>query len=146
MAHGQANGVLLDAHIGQLGIAQLAVGGRSRVDHQALHIGHIGQQAEQLQMVNKCKGFLAPALDLKSKDRAAAVGEIALVQRMVGVTGQAGVVHLFHQRMGSQILHHLFGVLGVAVAVTSVPYSTAVPPPVSSTLPMVSSAEAAAMA
>ena len=82
---GQADGVLVDLLLGQLGIGQLAVGGGGRVDDKALHIRHVGQQRENLQVVDEGKGLLAAALDVKGKDGCAAVGEILLVQGMIRV-------------------------------------------------------------
>ena len=76
---GQADRVLLDAHIGQFFIVELAVRGGSGVNDQALHIGNIGQQAEQLEVINKLESFLTAALDLESKDGAAAIGEVSLI-------------------------------------------------------------------
>ena len=42
-ADGQPDGVGLDALIQKFFLAELAVGGCSRMDHQALHICHIGK-------------------------------------------------------------------------------------------------------
>ena len=113
-ADGQPDGVGLDALIQQFFRAQLAVGGGSRMDHQTLYIRHIGKQGEDLQAVDKLMGFLHAALDLKGKDRAAATREILFIQGVVGMVGQAGVIDLFHQRMGSQEFNDLFCVLCVA--------------------------------
>ncbi len=41
----------------------------------------------------------------------AAVGEIALIQRMVGMLRQAGMVYLLHLRVLCQILNDLFRIL-----------------------------------
>ena len=79
-ADGQADGVLVDLLLGQLGIGQLAVGGGGRVDDKALPIRLVGQQRENLQVVDEGKGLLAAALDVKGKDGCAAVGEILLVR------------------------------------------------------------------
>ena len=81
------------------------------MDNKALHVRHVGQQREDLQVVDEGKGFLAAALDVKGKDGCAAVGEILLVQSVIRVIRQRGVVHLFHLRVVSKELHHLFGVL-----------------------------------
>ena len=61
------------------------MGGGGRVDDQALHIGHIGQQGEDLEFVDKPLSLLQAALDLKGKNRGAAVGEILLIQGVVRV-------------------------------------------------------------
>ena len=113
-ADGQTDCIGLDALIQQFFRAQLAVGGGSRMDHQALHICHIGKQREYLQAVDKLVSFLHTTLDLKGKDRAAATREIFFIQGVVGMVGQAGVIDLFHQRMGSQEFNDLFCVLCVA--------------------------------
>ena len=61
------------------------------------------------------KGFLAAALDVKGKDGSAAVGEILLVQGVIGVIRQRGMVDLFDLRMVGKELHDLFGVLHMAL-------------------------------
>lgn len=45
-ADGQTDGILVDLLLGQLLIVQLAVGGGSGVDDQALHVGNVCQQRE----------------------------------------------------------------------------------------------------
>ena len=114
-ADGQADGVLVDLLLGQFGVVQLAVGGGSRVDDQALHVGHVGQQGEDLQVVDELEGFLAAALDIKGKDGGAAVGEILLIQRVVGVIGQGRMVDLLDLGMVGQERDDLLGVLDVAL-------------------------------
>ena len=52
-ADGQADGVLIDLLLGQLLIVQLAVGGGSRMDDQALYVCNVCQQGEDLQVVNE---------------------------------------------------------------------------------------------
>ena len=114
-ADGQADGVLVDLLLGQFGVVQLAVGGGSRVDDQALHVGHVGQQGEDLQVVDELEGFLAAALDIKGKDGGAAVGEILLIQRVVGVVGQGRMVDLLDLGMVGQERDDFLGVLDVAL-------------------------------
>ena len=62
-------GVLVDLLPGQLGVGQLAVGWwKPGVDDKvSLHVRHIGQQREDLQIVDEGKGFLAAASMLKVK-------------------------------------------------------------------------------
>ena len=67
------------------------------MDDQALYIRHIGQQRKELKMVDPFVGFRLTALDLKRKDGSAAVGEILLIKRVVGMVGQRGVVDMLHQ-------------------------------------------------
>lgn len=91
------------------------MGGGGRVDDQALHVGNVGQQREDLQMVDEFKGFLLAALDVEGEDGCTAIGEVLLVQGVVGVVRQAGVVDLLHLGVMGQVLHDLLGVLDVAV-------------------------------
>ena len=83
-ADGQADCVVADAYIGKLRIGELAVGRGGRVDYKALDIGDIGQQREDLQMIDELEGLLLAALDVEGEDRCAAVGEVLLIQ---GVSG-----------------------------------------------------------
>ena len=83
-ADGQADGVLVDLLLGQLLIGQLAVSGGSRMDDQTLDVGHICQQREDLQVVDELECFLTTALDVEGEDGSAAVGEVLLIQGVVG--------------------------------------------------------------
>ena len=114
-ADGQADGVLIDLLLGQLFVVQLAVGGGSRVDDQTLHISNVCQQGEDLQVIDKLECFLAAAFDVEGEDGCAAVGEILLVQGVIRVIGQRGVVDLLHLRMVCQEFDHLLGVLHMAL-------------------------------
>ena len=91
-ADGQADGVLVDAHILQLLGGQLGVGSGGRVDDQALHVSDVGQQREDLRVVDELKGFLLAALDVEGEDGRTAVGEVLLVQGVVGMVRQAGMI------------------------------------------------------
>ena len=100
-ADGQADGVLVDLLLGQLLIGQLAVSGGSRVDDQTLDVGHICQQREDLQVVDELECFLTAALDVEGEDGSAAVGEVLLIQGVVGVIRQRGMVDLLDLGMVS---------------------------------------------
>ena len=52
-ADGQANGRRRDALVGKLGFGQLGVRGGCRVNGQALHVGDVGEQRENLQAVDE---------------------------------------------------------------------------------------------
>ena len=114
-ADGQADGVLIDLLLGQLLIVQLAVGGGGRVDDQTLHVCNVCQQGEDLQVVNELEGFFVATLDVEGEDGCAAVGEILLVQGVIRVIGQRGVVDLFHLGVVCQEFDHLLGVLHMAL-------------------------------
>ena len=106
-SYGSRRDVLLLEFLG----CHLRVGRGVGMNHQALHIGNVGQEREDLQGINKFPGLLLAALDLKGEDAAAAIGEVLLVEGMVRMCRQAGMVHLSHLRMICQELDHLQGIL-----------------------------------
>ena len=61
---GQANGRRGDVLLGQFFRAELGVGGGVGMDDQALDIGHVGEQGEDLQVVDETPGVFLRALDL----------------------------------------------------------------------------------
>ena len=63
-ADGEADGALLDILLRQFLRGQLRMGGGVGVDDQALYIRHVGQQGEELQIVNEGEGFLLATLVL----------------------------------------------------------------------------------
>ena len=83
-------------------IRQLTVRRRRRMNHQALHIRYICQQREQLQIITELLRRLAPTLDLDREDRRAAIGEIALIQRMIRMIRQGRMINLAHLLMSVQ--------------------------------------------
>lgn len=101
--------------LGKLLGRKLGVRGGSRVHDERLDVGHVGEQREHLQVVDELPSSLLAALDLEGEDRGAATGEILLVQLMVGVLGQARVVHLGNMAVTDQELNDLLGVLDMAV-------------------------------
>ena len=64
----QADRVAADAHIGKLRIGELAVGRGGRVDYKAFDIGDIGQQREDLQMIDELEGLLLASLNVEGED------------------------------------------------------------------------------
>ena len=92
----QANGILINILICQLLISQLRMSGSSRMDYQALYICNIGQQGENLQVINKLVSFLLAAFYVKGKDRSAAIREILLIESMVWMLWQRWMIYLFY--------------------------------------------------
>ena len=86
----QADGVRSDALIEQLLLGKLRVRGRRRMNDERFHIRDIRQQGEDLQRVDEPVCRRLSAFDLKGEDGRAAVGEIFLIQRVVGMLRQAG--------------------------------------------------------
>ena len=68
-ADGQPDGAGADALVQQLRLGELGVGGGGGVDDQALHIGHVGQQGEDFQMVDELVGLLLPAFYRLSRSK-----------------------------------------------------------------------------
>ena len=53
---------------GQLFRSHLRMGSRIRMDHQALHISHIGKKGEYFERIDKLPGRFLSAFDLESKN------------------------------------------------------------------------------
>ena len=83
--------------------------------HQALHIGHVGQQREDTQVVDKGPSLFLSALDFEGEDTATTVGEELLVECVVRVRGQRGMVNLGHLGVMGQEVDDALGVVGVAL-------------------------------
>ena len=87
-----------------------------RVDDQRLHICHICQQGEQLQIVDELLRGLCVALDLKGEDRAAAVREVFLIQFLLRrIRGYRRMMYLLYLRMLVQILYNFQCILHMAL-------------------------------
>ena len=85
------------------------------MDHEALDVGDVGEQREELQVVDELPRGVLTALDLEGEDRGTAVGEVLLVEVVVGVVGETRVVDLLDVRVVHEVLDDLLGVLGVAL-------------------------------
>ena len=81
------------------------------MNHQTLHVSHIGQQREDLQGIDELPGLFLSTLDLEGEDGAATIGEVLLVQLMVWMALQSGVVDTSHLGVILQELNHLERVL-----------------------------------
>ena len=114
-ADGKADRVGFDALIQQLLGGKLGVGSGGRVNHQGLYIRHVGQKRENFQAVNKFVSFCLTAINLKGEDGRTTIGKILFIQSVVGMVRQGGVVDLLHLGMIGEKLHHLLGVIGVAL-------------------------------
>ena len=103
----QPDRIRLNPLIRKFFLRKLTVSRGRRVDDQALHIGNIGKQREDLQTVNKLMGFLHAAPDLKCKDLAASIREISLIQLMIRMILKGGMIHLLDLRMRRKKFHNL---------------------------------------
>ena len=112
---GQPDGGWRDVLLGQFLRAHLRVGGGIGVDDEALHVGHIRQQREDLQRIDEAPSLFLSAFDLEGENAAAAIGEVAVVEGMVGVVGQARMVDLGHLRVILEEIDYLQRILYVAL-------------------------------
>ena len=103
----------MDSGVLQLRRFQLGMGRGSGVNHQRFHVSHVREQGEDLQRVDEFERLGLTAFDIEGKDRRAAVGEIFLIPRVVGMIGQGRMIDFFHLRVVHQVLHDLFCVLRV---------------------------------
>ena len=112
-ADGKADGRGRDALIEQLFLGELCVRRGRRMDDEGLHVRDVCKQRENFEVINEAERCFLPALDLERKDARAAIREIPLVERVVGVIGQRRMVDLLDLRMVLQELHDLLRVLRV---------------------------------
>jgi hypothetical protein len=75
------------------------MGGGRRMDYQRFHVSHVGKQGEDLQIVYEPVGCFLTALDVKGEDACPSVGEILLIQVMLGMVRKRRMVHLLYKRM-----------------------------------------------
>lgn len=85
------------------------------MDHEALGVGHVGQQAEQVQVVDEHACRVLAALDVEGEDGAAAVREVLLVQLVVLAAFDGRVGDGFDFRNGLQVVDDLQRVLDMAL-------------------------------
>ena len=83
-AHGRWGNVLLCQLLG----SHLRVRCGIRMNHEALYIGHIGQEREYLQIVNEAPCLFLATLNFESEDATTAIGEVFLIESMVGVRAE----------------------------------------------------------
>ena len=114
-ADGEAYGAGVDGLLGLLAVGQLSVGGRCRVNDQRFHIGHVGQQREDFEAVDEPVSFGLAAFDFEGEYRAGSVGEVTLVEGVVGVVGQSRVVDLFYLGVTDQEIDYPQGILDMAL-------------------------------
>ena len=107
----QANGSRCNALICQFLCVQLRVGCGSRMYNQRFYVGNVCQQREDFQMVDEAVCFFLTALDLEGEDGTATVREVLLVESVVRMLRQGGVVYLCNLWMVCQELDYLLGVL-----------------------------------
>ena len=106
-ADGKTNGIGLDALIQKLFLCKLGVGGGGRMDDERFYVGYICKQRENVKPVVKVLRLFCTAFDLKGENRSAAIGKVFLIQRMVRMIGQGGMVDALHFWMVGEKVHNL---------------------------------------
>ena len=104
------NALVLELFQGLLGVRS-----GSRVDDEGLCVGHIGQQREQVQIVDEDASRILSALDIEGEDGCAAVREVLLVQVVIRTARDGRVGDGLDFRHGLQVLDDLQSVLDVAL-------------------------------
>ena len=89
--------------------------GGVRVDHEALHVGDVGKQAEDLQVVDELEGLFLAALDVEREDGTATIWEVLLVKLVVRMVFQARVAHVRDLRVLGEEFQDLLGVFHMAI-------------------------------
>ena len=95
--------------------SEFRVGRGVRVHHQALHVGHVSEQAENLEAVDELEGFGLAALHVEREDGTAAIREVAFVKLVVRMVLEARVVDLRHLRVLREEFENLLGIFHMAV-------------------------------
>ena len=70
------------------------------MDYEALNVCHVCQQGKDLKVVNELPSCFLAAFDFEREDGSSSVGEVLLVQLVVGMVGQAGMVNLGNMGSG----------------------------------------------
>ena len=79
---------------------------RGRVDHEGFYVGDVREQREELERVDEFEGLRLTALYVEGEYRSAAVREILLIERVIGVLRQRGVVYLLDERVLYEVLDY----------------------------------------
>lgn len=112
---GETDGIGLNTLINKLFFGELAVSGGSGVNDKALNIGNIGKQREYLQTIDELVRFFHAPLNLKGEDRTAAVREVFLIQRIIGMICKRRMIYLLDLWMICKEFNNLLCILSMAL-------------------------------
>ena len=76
------------------------------MDHQALHVGHISQQREDLQGIDELPSLFLSALHLEGEDASTAIRIVFLIEGVVVMTLEGRMMHGSHLRMLAEEVDH----------------------------------------
>ena len=112
---GEADEFGLESGLALILVGELGVGGGGGVDDEALGVADVGEEAEELDVVDESDTLGAAALDAEDDHAAGAVGEVLLGEGVGGVGGESGIADPGDLRMVAEILGDLEGVGAVAL-------------------------------
>ena len=112
-ADGEADGALVDVLVIQFFFGQLRVGRGGRVDDQALDVRDVREQREDGEVVDELPGLFLSALDVEGEDGGTALREVLLIEIVLGMVREGGMVDLLDQRVARKVLDDLLRVLRV---------------------------------
>ena len=112
-ADGEADEVRGDAGGELLGFVELGVGGGSRMDGQALGIADVGEMLEDAELLDEALPVGRASLDAEDDHAAALTFEVSLVQRELGIIGQAGIADPGDLRVGLEVFGDGEGILAM---------------------------------
>ena len=84
------------------------------MDDQRAHVADVGEMREQRERLDELAARRAPALEPEAEDRAAALGQQPLGERVVGMALEVGVADPFDRRVAVEMGDDLCRVLDVA--------------------------------
>ena len=85
------------------------------VEYTRAGIGHVGDDADELQAVHEADGLLARAFEAEGDDTARTTRQVFLCQGVVGIVGQTAIVDLSHLVVLAQPLGYALGILAMAL-------------------------------
>ena len=86
-----------------------------RVNNEALHVGNVSEQAENLEPVDELEGFCLAALHIECEDGTCTVREVLLVESVLRMICKARVVDLSDLRVLREEFENLLGVFDMAI-------------------------------
>lgn len=110
-ANGGGGDVLLREFFG----THLGMGGGVGVNDEALHIGDVGEEGEDLEIVDEAPGIVLRTGNLEGEDAARTLGVVLLIKLMVGMRGERRMAHALHLGMSGEEINNAKRVLHMAL-------------------------------
>ena len=111
---GETDGGRRNTAFCQFLLVHLGMRRRCRMDDEGLDICDVGEEAEDLQMIDEFLCLFCTALDFECKDRNAAVREVLLVKLMIRMVRQGWMVNLCDMRVFGKVVNNLERIFNMA--------------------------------